>query len=185
MVRSTAVSNAQTTWRQVMSWRVRRHGLERRSGDRLEDVAARLCGLHAQLMNSAELAVLARTEAIAQGDLERALWEERSLVKTWAMRGTLHLLPSADYGLWAAALDTRRHYLGGAWLRGFAITAADLERLIAAMAEALDGEPLAREDLAVRVTAITGSEALGDKVRDSWGDFLKPASYRGHHRASY
>jgi Winged helix DNA-binding domain len=34
--------------------------------------------------------------------------EERSLVKTWAMRGTLHLLPAAKFPMWQAALSTRR-----------------------------------------------------------------------------
>src|SRR5207245_5048573 len=34
------------------------------------------------------------------------LWSQKSLVKLWAMRGTLHLLPSADLGIWLASLGT-------------------------------------------------------------------------------
>ena len=36
--------------------------------------------------------------------VDRALWEERALVKTWAMRGTLHLLPSDELPPYVAAL---------------------------------------------------------------------------------
>lgn len=46
--------------------------------------------------------------APAPGTVATALWSDRSLVKTWAMRGTLHLLTTEDYPLGAAAdLATR------------------------------------------------------------------------------
>ena len=32
------------------------------------------------------------------------------LVKLWAMRGTLHLLPSAELGTWLSAFGTYTHY---------------------------------------------------------------------------
>ena len=34
-----------------------------------------------------------------------ALWQERTLVKTWAMRGTLHLFPADELGLWLGGLS--------------------------------------------------------------------------------
>ena len=48
-----------------------------------------MCGLHAQVMSSAELTAWAPgSQALAAGARSaRALWEERTLVKTWAMRG--------------------------------------------------------------------------------------------------
>ena len=49
--------------------------------------------------------------------------------KTWAMRGTLHLLPAAEYPMWQAALSTRRLWETGAWQRGFGVTLGELERL--------------------------------------------------------
>jgi hypothetical protein len=103
------------------------------------------------------------------------LWEERSLVKTWAMRGTLHLLPAAELPLWQAALSTRRNWETGAWQRAFA-SRQELERLNDAVAQALDGRLLTREELAARVGELTGSEELADKLRESWGALLKPAA---------
>src|SRR4029450_6051369 len=57
-------------------------------------------GLHAKVMFSAELTLAARVEGVAPDDVRRALWEERSLVKTWAIRGTRHLLPAAELRLY-------------------------------------------------------------------------------------
>jgi DNA glycosylase AlkZ-like len=79
------------SWTRAAAWRVRQHHLDRRApAGSMVAVASRLCGLHAQIMSSAELMCWARVEDLDRGAVQRALWEERTLVKTWAMRGTLH-----------------------------------------------------------------------------------------------
>ena len=143
------------------------------------DVVARIGGLHAQVMSSAELTLHARVDGLEREAVANALWEERTLVKLWAMRGTLHLLPAAELGMWLGALGTYDHYLKGAWLKGFGITEDELEQLIAAIGEALDGALRTREELGAEVARIVGAPELADKVRGSWGPYLKPASFRG------
>ncbi len=70
-------------------------------------------------MSSAELALWARVDDFDCRDLPQALWEHRNLVKTWGMRGTLHLLPSTELPLWQGALATSPRYLRPAlWRRG-------------------------------------------------------------------
>jgi uncharacterized protein YcaQ len=172
---------AALSWQQVRAWRLRRHHLDRRApaGDLLA-VAAAVCGLHAQLMSSAELTLWARVDDLEPGAVARALWEERRLVKTWAMRGTLHLLPAAEFSLWQAALSTYRHYLSPAWFRYFGVDREGLEALIAAIAEALAQHPLTRDELADEVGRLMGAAAVGDKLRGSWGALLKPAAFRGY-----
>jgi hypothetical protein len=167
-------------WQQVRAWRVRRHGLAERApaGEMLE-LVSRLCGVHAQLMGSAELTLWARLENLDPGAVASALWEERTLVKTWAMRGTLHLLPAGELGLWHAGLGTYDHYLKPAWFRAFDITAAELLELIDAVADALGGEPLTRAELAGAVAARTGDESLREKLGQGFGAYLKPAAFRG------
>ena len=165
---------------QVRAWRLRRHRLDAPAPrDALLDVAADLCGIHAQLASSAELALWSRVEGLAPGDVDRLLWEERLLVKTWAIRGTLHLLPAPELGLWHAALGTYRHFLKGAWLRSFDITAEELEALIEAVGAALHDRVLTRAELADEVAAETGSGTIAERLRESWGAYLKPASFRG------
>src|SRR6516165_4113141 len=112
------------TWPRAAAWRLRRHHLDQRvpAGSMLA-VASRLCGLHAQVMSSAELTVWARVEGLDRRAVQRALWEDRTLVKTWAMRGTLHLLPASELPLWHAALATNPRWLKPVtWKRIFGIT---------------------------------------------------------------
>jgi hypothetical protein len=72
-----------------MAWRLQRHHLHRRlPREAMVEVVAQLGGVQAQLMSSAELTLWARLENLEPEAVQRALWEERSLVKTWAMRGT-------------------------------------------------------------------------------------------------
>ncbi len=169
------------TWQQVMAWRTRRHHLDRRVPYKnMFEVVAEICCLHAQLMSSAELSLWARLEHLDPGTIERALWEDRSLVKTWAMRGTLHVLPAAAFPLWQAALSTYQHYLKPAWFRAFGVTREELEKMLDGIAGALDGRMLTREELADEVARLTGIAAFREKLRESWGAMLKPASFRGH-----
>jgi hypothetical protein len=175
-----ASETVELSWPQVLGWRVRRHHLDERAapGDML-DVTGRIGGLHAQVMSSAELTLWARIEGLHPDAVRDALWSDRSLVKLWAMRGTLHLLPAAEIDTWLAALGTYDHYLKPVWLRGFGITEEELERLIDAIAAALDGRVLTREELGAEVARIAGDPELAEKVQGSWGPYLKPASFRG------
>jgi DNA glycosylase AlkZ-like len=174
-----AATAARLGWAQVMAWRTARHHLDERvPAKAMLDVVAEIAGVHAQVMSSAELTLAARVEGLGPDDVRRALWQERSLVKTWAMRGTLHLLPAAELPLWQAALSTRRNWETGAWQRAF-VSRQELERLNDAVAQALDGRLLTREELAARVGKLTGSEELADKLRESWGALLKPAAALG------
>jgi uncharacterized protein YcaQ len=168
------------TWPQALAWRMRRHHLiERAAPAEMLDVTARIGGLHAQVMSSAELTLHARVEGLDREAVSQALWEDRSLVKLWAMRGTLHLLPAAELDVWLGALGTYDHYLKRAWLKAFDITAEQLEQLIDAIGEALDGELRTREELGTAVASIVGEPELAAKVQGSWGPYLKPASFRG------
>ena len=106
----------------------RHHLTERAPRNDLLDVVADVCGLHAQLMSSAELTAWARVADLEPDAVATALGDDRTLVKSWAMRGTLHLLPSSEYGLWLGGLSTYRHYLKPAWSKGFGISQDELER---------------------------------------------------------
>jgi hypothetical protein len=160
------------SWKQALAWRMRRHHLVRRAkpSDLLR-VVSDICGLHAQLMSSAELSLWARIDGLERDAVHEALWKKRRLVKLWATRGTLHLLPTRELGVWVSALETYTN-------RGMT-GHPDIDRLSEAVGRALEGRLLTREELAVEVERITGSPKLAEYVRFSWGSYLKPASFRG------
>jgi hypothetical protein len=167
-------------WESMLAWRMHRHQLVERAPRRsLVAVVDRIGGLHAQVMSSAELTAWARVEELSSDAIRDALWKSRSLVKLWAMRGTLHLLPARTLGLWLGALGTYDHYLKPVWLRNFDITQTELETLISAVGRALDGQLMTREQLGTEVARITRSKGVKEKVQGSWGPYLKPASFRG------
>src|SRR3954449_8944349 len=90
------------TWEQVRARRLARSSLTERSHDPV-DVARRVGGIHAQVQASAELQLAARVDELGQQDVRDALWRDRTLVKAWTLRGTLHLHPADEVALWFAA----------------------------------------------------------------------------------
>jgi Winged helix DNA-binding domain len=168
------------TWPQVAAWRASRHHLDERvSRRRRIRVASELCGLHAQVMSSADLTMWARVDGWRPTDLAEALWKERALVKVWAVRGTLHLFPSSEHALWTAAIRTSPAVRGERWARYLGLSLRQMDRLIETIGEALEGRALTREELAAEVTRRRRDRSLGEAMRHSWGGLLKPASYRG------
>jgi hypothetical protein len=168
-------------WPNVLAWRLRRQHLAQRvPRERALGVVADICGLHAQVTSSAELTLWARVEDLERGWMERALWEERALAKTWAMRGTLHLLPADELPMWVGAqgaLPPRWEKAG--WRRGFGVTEEEVAGILAAVPKALAGEPLTREQLADAVARELGAEHLTGKLEEGFGALLKPSSFRG------
>jgi uncharacterized protein YcaQ len=169
------------TWQQAATWRVHRHHLvERAPAAKMLAVVSRLCGLQAQLMSSAELTLWARLENLDRQAVQRALWQDRTLVKTWAMRGTLHLLPSTELPLWHAALGTSSRFLRpAAWQNYFGISMDQLDQLTDAISAALDGNLLTREELAQEVSRRIGPQFGAKIAQGSWGTILRPAAFSG------
>lgn len=164
------------TWAQVLAWRAKSHFLQERvSADRLLEVAGALCGLHAQLLSSAEMSLWARLEDYELGQLGVLLWEKRTLVKTWAMRGTLHILPSSEWLSWQPSLHVLYRERMSRFIRG----EEEYEALMQGLAHALYGRTLTREQLATEVSLRTRRPGLANLLLKSWGTMLKPAAFRG------
>jgi hypothetical protein len=96
------------------------------------------------------------------------------------MRGTLHYLPADELGTFVAAQAVLppRH-TKGSWLKAYGLSAGQAEAMLAAIPRVLDGPPLTREELAGRVAAETGIDALAEALRDGFGALLKPAAFAG------
>ena len=169
------------TWDAVLAWRLRRqHLAERAGGERALDVISDIAGLHAQVLSSAELTLWARVDGLERGWVERALWEERALVKTWAMRGTLHLLRADELARYVGALSRLRprHHVPS-WQRAYGLDREHADAMLAAVAKELRGAPLTREALAAAVGKRLGDEAVAERLGSGFGELLKPAAFTG------
>ena len=167
------------TWARVRGWRVARHHLEERVPKRrLLEVVRDVCGLHAQVQSSAELQAWARVEGITPEDVRDALWERRTLVRTWAQRGTLHVLTADDLPMYVAALRTHDRWWKGAWLRMIGFSEPELRAILEAIHRSLGARPVTRERLTEKVAAIVGARAR-ERMGSGWGEMLKPAAFAG------
>lgn len=166
------------TWRRALAWRMRRHLLEPVGSLPVEDVVRRLGGVQAQVASSAELAVRLRRADSEPGEVGRALADGR-LIKTWAMRGTLHLLTPEDGGAFLSLIAASRPWARSSWVRYFGVTPEAMERLREVVREELAGRVLTREELVAAVVARPGLEHVGEGLRSGWGTLLKPIAWQG------
>ncbi len=141
------------SWEEVWGRRLARHFLLDPAPPRqLVGVAGAICGVHAQLMPSAEVALGLRVAGATRADLRAELWDRRGLVKTYGPRGTLHLFPAGEIQLWLAALRAAPERTD--------LPPSQLDALVAAIAAALDGHALTRDELGAEVAARVGPWAL-------------------------
>jgi len=169
---------AEISWAQVHRFRLARHHLLTPAPKKdLVRVIGDIGGAQAQVMSAAELQVVVRAECTVD-DVRKSLWKDKKLIKTWLMRGTLHLIPSHDLPLYAAALNTYGMRNTNAWLKWMQITEPELVDLIDAIGEALDGQPLTRDELIAKVGK-GRSERIQLAMRSGWGGVLKPVARKG------
>jgi len=162
------------SWEQALAWRMRRHFLiERASPKELVAVVDRLRGLHAQVMSSVDLALWARIDGLERDAVRNALWRTRTLVKIWSVRGTLHVVPAADFGTWIAGLEI---WKPGVW------PFKDPEALTVAgyIDKALRGKILTRTSLAEAVGTRGATPKMVAAMHESWNASLRYASFLGH-----
>jgi hypothetical protein len=170
------VTAARLTRDQVLAWRLRRQYLEAPAQSAI-DVVRRLCGVQAQVASAAEMAVGVRLAHQRPGAVARAM-EDRAVIKTWAMRGTLHLLPADVAGAYLALIGSLKTWQRPSWQKAF-ISATQVEMLAEIAGEALEGHTLSRDDLVAEVQARTHDAALVEHLRSGWGAVLKPLAWRG------
>lgn len=133
--------------------RLRAQGLgEARARDAHAAVRTALA-IQAQDTRSSRLGVRARSEGLTAADVARACDEERSVVRTWAMRGTLHMLAAEDVRWIVGLLGPEVVRMHERRRAGLGLTPEVAERALAAIPAALDGGPLTRAQLVDRLNA--------------------------------
>lgn len=164
---------------QVVAFRLNRHHLVRRAPlQLLKTVVSDICGIQAQLMSASELALLARVKDLTREDITCALQRERSLAKTWCMRGALHLLAADDLPIYTGGLLRQGLRREREWLARYGISHSEMDAMVRAIVEGLADEVLTRKELAQHVSARLGEKAKR-WVEHSWGGIVKQACLQG------
>ncbi|MGH8947821.1 MAG: DNA glycosylase AlkZ-like family protein, partial [Acidimicrobiia bacterium] len=173
------------TWTKVTARRMARHALTEPAGD-LDPagIAVVTCGAHAQVLSAAELSIGRRIAGATRADVQHALWEDRTLVKTFGPRGTVHLLSTADLPMWTGALSALP---SSAPMHPDPVrfSAEQADEVIAAIGETLADAELTVDELTEAVVERAGSWA-GDLVMPAfqgmwprWRQALHLAGMRG------
>lgn len=123
-----------------------RHGFADRTDHTAVDAVARTTAVQAQDPAAARLGVRSRATGLTDADLVRAIDVDRTLARTWLMRGTIHLVTAGDLR-WLVRLigpSIRRRY-ASRW-RQLGLTEAVLEKSLTLLPEILaDGARSVRE----------------------------------------
>ncbi len=146
----------------------------------LASVAADVCGIQAQVFTAAEVALWTRRHSLTRGEIHDALWRDRTLVKTSAMRGTLHLLAAADFPIYINALRRSRAQQLRQIMKRYGINPKEADAVMHAVVAALRGGPLTRSQLTGHVVSLG---IVGRKARKwfelSWWGVVRPAIREG------
>jgi DNA glycosylase AlkZ-like len=116
------------------------------------EAVARVVGVQAQDSSAARLGIRARSERIDANTLDNAISVSRSIIRTWAMRGTLHMLAAADVH-WVVELVGHRFINKYRRARlAVGLTDALLERAVDALPAVLRASaPVTRSELVDRL----------------------------------
>jgi hypothetical protein len=110
-------------------------------------VAGSVCVIQAQAFDAARHQIRVRSAGLTAAAVDRAFAEERSVVRTWLMRGTLHLCAADDVrwliGIFGPVIDQ----LGAARMRNLGLDDATCARGVAVIRKALAGGPMARREI--------------------------------------
>lgn len=156
--------------------------LSKTNQGRIENVADALCGLHAQAALTPYLSLWNRVKDFKSEMLDDALHREKSLVKTWCMRGTLHIIPSRDLPIYHNALERMWFEHHGRYMREPDWPSREMRQKLfyPRILEALTEKPLRRKELDYRVLSkFADVPKPYERLFSGWGGILKETAYLG------
>lgn len=168
-------------WPQVLAFRLNRHCLLDSPPRDLATVCQAVCGIQAQLMVAAELALWARVRSLTRADVRRELWETRKLVKTAAMRGTLHLFAATDFPFTIGALRASLARQLRLVMSRYGVTEKEGNAVRDAVLDVLRAGPMTRSEVTKKVLSfgLAGRKATRWFQLSSWG-VVRQAMTEGH-----
>jgi uncharacterized protein YcaQ len=112
------------------------------------------------------MAIWTRRRTTTRDEIRRALWDTRELVKTSAMRLTLHLIPARDLAIYVAATKPAAARRLQYWQARMGVTPEHVRALVDAIADSVTDQPRTQQELiaGARKTASRGMAAWLERV---------------------
>src|SRR5258707_1788504 len=155
---------------QIHAFRMQRHHLLDQPISDPVRVCADICGAQAQLMSAAEIALWARVRNLKRETIHSALWEKRTLIRTWVMRQTLHLISAADFPFVITAIRDSRVAAVLRVMARFGISESEVETLNTAVVDALTSGPKTKRELTEQLEP-TWNKKLRYWMTGAWNGF--------------
>jgi len=141
-----------------------------------------VCGLHAQAPATPYLSLWNRVEDFENGLLDEALYTDKTLVKVWCMRGTLHIIPSQELPIYNKALRRMWFEHHGRYMRAPDWPSIEERKKVIypKILEALVQKPLKRKELMAKVRLLLKDDSKPyQRLFSGWGGILKETAYEG------
>jgi len=148
------------------------------SAPRVVDVVRATAGIQAQVMSAAELAIWTRRRGTTRDEIQRELWKTREIVRTSAMRLTLHLIPARDLPIYIAAMRAPAFRRLEYWLGRMGATTQQLRKMVDSVVDSLaDGSPRTQQELIAAAKKRVGA-GMGTWMDHAWSG-VRPAVIEG------
>jgi len=161
---------------------IKHHLFQKARKKDLAKVVGDICGLQAQASLTPYLSLWNRVENFENGLLDDALYRDKSLVKVWCMRGTLHTILSEDLPIYNKALRRMWFEHHGRFMRTPDWPSIEERKkfIYAKILEALSQKPLKRKELNARLRLFLKDDSKPyQRLFSAWGGILKETGYEG------
>jgi len=150
------------------------HGLGRKRYSTPAEAMRALVAVQTQYPASLGPALAARANGVTDKWVQNALLKEKTFLKAWNLRATLHTMLPEDHMLLLAALQRGFYERYRKWSKAtYELTDKQLDDLHDQLLNALQSGPIGRKELHERVPFYKGKEWTG------WGLDLKGLSFEG------
>jgi uncharacterized protein YcaQ len=123
------------------------------------EIARSIAGAQAQDVYAGPLTFRSRSRSLTAADIKRARTEERSLLRTWVMRTTIHLIPTDEAGWWLPLFEPEIERWSRRRMTQLGLPEGKQDKALEGVARALAEEgPLTRTEARERVANGAGIE---------------------------
>jgi len=178
-VATRARADLSVTAAQAAAFRLARHRLtpDTYAADSVADVVSASAGIQAQVQSSAEMAIWTRRRRTTRDEIRRALWETRDLVKTSAMRNTLHVIPARDFAVYIAAMRPASMAMLARWHARVGATPQQVQALVETIVAGVADGPRTQQELIAHAKKRSGV-AIRKWLDHAWSG-VRPAVIEG------